>query len=48
MRDSSIALTMPDININVAQFYPFKRKKAVGDARWYEKISVSYTGQLKN
>ena len=48
MRDSTIALTMPDINISIAQFYPFKRKKAVGDAKWYEKISVSYTGQLKN
>jgi hypothetical protein len=48
MRDSSIALTMPDVNISIAQFYPFKRKKAVGDAKWYEKISVSYTGQLKN
>ena len=48
MRDSTIALTMPDMNISIAQFYPFKRKKAVGDARWYEKISVSYTGQLKN
>ena len=48
MRDSSIALTLPDMNITVAQFYPLKRKKAVGDARWYEKISVSYTGQIKN
>ena len=48
MRDSSIALTLPDLNISIAQFYPFKRKKAVGDARWYEKISVSYTGQVKN
>lgn len=48
MRDSTIAMTMPDINVNVAQFYPFKRKKAVGDAKWYEKISVSYTGQIKN
>ena len=48
VRDSSIAMTLPDINISVAQFYPFKRKKAVGDAKWYEKISVSYTGQLKN
>lgn len=48
MRDSTIALTLPDLNINIAQFYPFKRKKAVGDAKWYELISVSYTGQLKN
>ena len=48
MRDSIIELTMPDLNISVANFYPFKRKKAVGEERWYEKISMRYTGQFKN
>ena len=48
MRDSTIALTLPDLNINVARFYPFKRKKMVGKERWYEKISMSYTGRFSN
>ena len=48
MRDSSIYVKLPGLNINVAQFYPFRRKKAAGSERWYEKISMSYTGQLKN
>ncbi len=48
MRDSSIAVTMPDLNISVARFYPFRRKKMVGDQRWYEKIAVSYTGHISN
>ena len=48
MRDSIIELTMPDLNISVANFYPFKRKNGVGEERWYEKISVRYTGQFKN
>ena len=48
MRDSTIALTLPDLNISVARFYPFRRKHAVGKERWYEKIAVSYTGQLTN
>ena len=48
MRDSSIAITLPDLNINISRFYPFKRKKAVGAERWYEKISVSYTGHFSN
>ncbi len=48
MRDSSIALTLPDINISIARFYPFKRKHAAGKERWYEKIAMSYTGQLSN
>ena len=48
MRDSSIALTLPDLNISIARFYPFKRKKMVGKERWYEKISMSYTGHFSN
>ena len=48
MRDSSIALTLPDLNINISRFYPFKRAHAAGAERWYEKISVSYTGQISN
>lgn len=48
MRDSSIALTLPDLNISISRFYPFRRKHAVGKQRWYEKISMSYTGQLSN
>ncbi len=48
MRDSSIALTLPDLTINVSRFYPFRRKHMVGEERWYEKISMSYTGNLSN
>lgn len=48
MRDSSLAVTMPDLNIALARFYPFKRKHAAGDEKWYEKIALSYTGQLSN
>ena len=48
MRDSTIALTLPDLNISVSRFYPFKRKRMVGKERWYEKISLSYTGSLRN
>ncbi len=48
MRDSSIAVTLPSLNISLNRFYPFKRKKAVGKERWYEKISASYTGTFSN
>ena len=48
MKDSTISMTLPDLNISVSRFYPFKRKKAAGKERWYEKISMSYTGQLSN
>lgn len=48
MRDTTIAMTLPDLNISLSRFYPFKRKKAVGDERWYEKLSMSYTGTISN
>ncbi len=48
MIDSTVSLTLPDLNISVSRFYPFKRRHAAGKERWYEKISMSYTGQLRN
>lgn len=48
MRDSSVAVTLPDLNISLNRFFPFKRKKAAGEERWYEKISISYSGRLTN
>ena len=47
-RDSSLSMTLPDVNISLNRIYPFKRKKAVGDERWYEKISLQYTGSITN
>ena len=32
----------------MSKVFPFRRKNAVGKQRWYEKISVSYTGSLTN
>ena len=48
MRDSSLNMVLPSLNISLQRFYPFKRKKPVGKERWYEKISVSYTGTFSN
>lgn len=48
MRDSSLSVTLPDVSISLNRFYPFRRKKQAGKERWYEKISMSYTGQLSN
>ena len=48
MRDSMLTLRLPDLSITVSNFYPFRRKKAAGEERWYEKISLRYTGNLSN
>ena len=48
MRDSSLTLTLPSLDITISKFYPFRRKKMVGSERWYEKISMSYRGSFTN
>ena len=47
-RDSSISVTLPDVSVTMSRIYPFKRKHAVGSEKWFEKISMSYSGYLRN
>ena len=45
---ATINWDMPTLSISMSSLYPFKRKNIIGDERWYEKISVSYSGTLNN
>lgn len=47
-QDSTISLSLPTANFNMSKIYPLRRKNALGKQRWYEKISMSYTGSLIN
>ena len=47
-QDSTVAVSFPDLTFNMRRIYPFKRKVMVGSERWYEKISMSYTGLFRN
>ncbi|MBP8022965.1 MAG: LPS-assembly protein LptD [Paludibacter sp.] len=47
-KDSTISMSLPNISISYSRFYPFKRKVIVGKERWYEKISMSYSGTISN
>ena len=47
-QDSTLSVSFPNITVSLSQVYPFKRKRAVGDEKWYEKIRLSYSGQLQN
>ncbi|MGQ1889762.1 putative LPS assembly protein LptD [Thermophagus sp. OGC60D27] len=48
-RDTTIDLTMPNLTLTMSRIYPFKRKNKIGsDERWYEKVSLSYTGNTSN
>lgn len=48
MKDSTLAVTLPDLSISMTRIFPFKRKQRVGAERWYEKISMQYTGYFRN
>lgn len=41
-------LALPNINFNISQFYPLRRRNVVGKLRWYENISMSYNAILVN
>ena len=43
-----ITATFPSLTFNVSRFKPFKRKEMIGKERWYEKITMQYTGKLNN
>lgn len=47
-QDSTLAVSFPNINVTMNQFAPFRRKRRVGAERWYEKIKISYQGQIQN
>lgn len=46
--DSTINLSLPSVVLNMSRIYPFKRKKAAGSEKWYEKIALNYTFNLGN
>ena len=47
-KDSTLTLSLPDVSISMSTVHPFKRKKALGKEKWYEKIQLSYRGSIKN
>ena len=47
-QDSTLAVSFPNFNVSMSQVYPFKRKKAAGDEKWYEKIKMNDSGQFQN
>ena len=47
-KDSTLQVSLPNISISMSRIYPFKRKQRVGKERWYEKISLQYSGNFYN
>lgn len=46
--DSTLTVSFPNLTLSLSQVAPFKRKRAVGAEKWYEKIKLSYTGYFQN
>ena len=46
--DSTVSLSIPEINISMNRIYPFKRKNKIGKVQWYENIGLSYTSNFSN
>jgi len=47
-QDSTLSVSFPNVTVSLSQIAPFKRKRAIGSERWYEKIKLSYQGQFNN
>ena len=47
-RDTTISLSLPELTFNMLKINPFKVKNRIGPVKWYEKISFSYSGNIKN
>lgn len=46
--DETLNVSLPNLTVSMSQVAPFKRKHAVGQEKWYERIKLSYNGQLQN
>ena len=47
-RDTTISLSLPELTFTMSKINPFRVKNRIGPVKWYEKISFSYSGNIKN
>jgi len=47
-RTGDINISFPTVNFATQTMYPLKRKEAVGEERWYERIALRYRGEARN
>ena len=47
-RDSSYAVTLPNLTFTVSRINPFKRKVMIGKRKFYEDITFNYTAHFDN
>ncbi len=47
-QNRNVTISLPELSLTMRKQTPFQRKVRVGQAKWYEKIGVSYTGNVRN
>ncbi len=48
LSSGNITEFLPTFSFSKSQMYPFKRKKVVGEQKWYELIGLNYNNQFQN
>lgn len=48
LQSGQVNITLPRMDFSVSTFSPLKRKKNLGEPRWYEKINTGYTFNAEN
>lgn len=46
--DSSITLSLPELNFQMRRIHPLKRKNHIGKPAFYEEIGLTYTSNMQN
>jgi hypothetical protein len=47
-KTGDVQLNLPQMTLNMSRIFPFRKKKAIGKAKWYENIGVTYSGNFEN
>lgn len=47
-QNNTMTISLPDVNFSMQRIQPFRRENAVGEARWYENIGLTYQSNFKN
>lgn len=46
--NNQVKIQFPNLNIQAQTMYPLKRKNKTGPSKWYEEISLDYSGEFRN
>jgi len=47
-RTREVGISLPNLNMSVRQFYPFRKKYKTGRLKWYDNISLRWSSQMAN